>query len=145
MLERCLTLATAIGASAITYLLAVTYGAISAADAERLVLTLGAIAAALVAIAAGVKVLSTLPPVRWVWRVFVVRGWRSLVAEPMAAWIARVLDGWASHEDGPVQAITRRLDALEAQNIQNDGSTNRDRLNAIAGAVGAPPDPVDHP
>lgn len=135
VLERTLTLAASVSATAAAYLLAVAAGAISAVDAERLVLTVGAIGAAIVAIGAAIRVLAALPPVRWLWRVVVARGWQKLVAEPLADWFEHVLDRWAATRIDP------RLDALEAQHERNGGCSTRDRIEAIAEATGARPEP----
>lgn len=109
----------------------VVIGALSGADALRVLQTTAVIAAALVAIATAAKMPWISRPGRWLWR--------RLVAEPVAAWFHRVLDAWAD------RAITPRLDALEAQFQRNGGSSAKDRLEAIANAVGADPAPDQEP
>lgn len=112
---------------------------ISAIDARDLALGCGAVAAALVAIAAALKVPFVSAPLR-----FVDRGiswvFRRLIGEPLAAaatkWFHGAMDAWAAEKLEP------RFKAIEGEFRNNGGSTMRDRVDATARAVGAPPAPV---
>ncbi len=105
--------------------------AASWAWAQGVVLTVGALCAALVGIVAAVRTISALRPVRWMAR--------TLIGDPIARAARRELDEWAE------RTIIPRLAAVEAQFANNGGSTLRDRVDATAAAVGAAsaPDPGD--
>lgn len=117
---------------------------VSQQDAKALVIGCGVLAASLAAIIALFRQPVVTRPVRWFGGKLGIIG-RVLIGDPLANVVHRALDEWARAEDGPVDKIDRRLASLEEQNVRNGGSTNRDRLNAIGRAVGAEPDPVDHP
>lgn len=110
---------------------------ISQQDASAVVIGFGVFCAAVTAVIVLFRQPVISGPLRWLGRV--------LLADPMAKVVHQALDEWAHTEGGPVDKIDRRLASLEEQNVRNGGSTNRDRLNAIGVAVGAEPDPVDHP
>lgn len=101
--------------------------AASWAWAQGIVLTVGALCAALVGIVAAVRTISALRPVRWLAR--------TLIGDPVIRAAHRVLDEWAE------RIILPRLAAVEAQFVNNGGSTLRDRVDATATAVGAAPAP----
>jgi hypothetical protein len=114
--------------------LAVVLGWVSEADAMAVVIACGVLAAALTAMASAVRLPIISRPGRWLWR--------RLVSEPAAAFLYRVLNGWADQEGG----VFDRLANLERQHHRNGGSSTRDRIEKIAERVGAdpPPDVPEH-
>lgn len=120
------------------------FGWISQQDASALVIGAGILAAAFTAIGVALKPIIRSRPARGLGAALGTIG-RVLIGDPLAKVVHRALDEWARTEGGPVDKIDRRLASLEEQNVRNGGSTNRDRLNAIARAVDADPDPVSHP
>lgn len=105
------------------------FGWISQQDASALVIAIGLLAASLTAVVTAVRLPIISKPGRWIWR--------RLIGEPVTAWVNRTLDAWSERPDGVVQ----RLDRLEAQHHRNGGSSTRDRIEAIAQTVRAPPPP----
>jgi len=112
-------------------------GGISSHDAQAFAIGAGIIAASITAVIVLFRqpVIST--PIRWFGRV--------VISDPLTTVIHQALDLWAKTPDGPVDRIDKRLSSLEEQNTRNNGSTTRDRINAVGRAVGADPDPVAHP
>lgn len=103
---------------------------ISQADAKALVIGAGVIAAAITAVIVLARTVLGSRPMRYVGRALIV------------APLLHALNEWAASPGG----IYDRLGALEAQHHRNGGSTTRDRVEAIADAVGAakPPPPMPH-
>lgn len=95
-----------VAATIASAIVAVAAFTLSWAWAQGVVLAVGALCAALVAIVAAVRTLSGLRPVKWLWR--------ALVADPashkLRSEVREAIDEWWNAEHGPGQ----RLGKLEA-------------------------------
>ena len=100
-------------------------------DVLAVLIGLGAGAAALVAITTALRLVGSWRPVRWLGHTFI----GDPIGGAVRGLVRATLDDWAAERIDP------RLTALEAQYRPNGGNSARDRLEAIAETVGAPPPP----
>ena len=96
-------------ATVLSGIAAVGFFALSWTWAQGVVIAIGAICAALIAIVSAVRLISGLAPVRWVWR--------ALVAEPashrLRAEVREAIEEWWSAPDGPGSRLRNLEDGAE--------------------------------
>lgn len=75
------------------------------------------------------------PPARWVWRL--------LVHQPTTEWLRSTVAEVIRPTDERCARVEQRVAAIEHELHPNGGTSLRDRVDATAERVGAPPPPGD--